>query len=137
GGADPDALIRLAGKLGVEIHWRGFSANGVYDVVFRPQWVSQPALGEMPASHYKRYVNAPARSIGDVKLGRKLQEHLRERLPDYMVPGAIMVLPSWPLTPNGKIDRRALPAPQRQKAGQDPAPRPPPATKLCEVFPQD
>src|SRR5262249_23144736 len=40
GGADPDALIRLAGKLGVEIHWRGFSANGVYEVVFRPQWVS-------------------------------------------------------------------------------------------------
>jgi len=39
------------------------------------------------------------------------QEFLRERLPDYMIPAAFIRLQQMPLTPNGKIDRRALPAP--------------------------
>ena len=40
-----------------------------------------------------------------------LKEQLKESLPDYMVPSAIMILDAFPLTPNEKIDRKALPAP--------------------------
>ncbi|MBL4828019.1 MAG: amino acid adenylation domain-containing protein [Spongiibacteraceae bacterium] len=40
-----------------------------------------------------------------------LLEHLRKDLPDYMVPSALVVLDSFPLTPNAKIDRKKLPAP--------------------------
>jgi amino acid adenylation domain-containing protein len=41
-----------------------------------------------------------------------LRPHLRATLPDYMIPALVVALPSLPLTPNAKVDRAALPAPQ-------------------------
>ena len=42
----------------------------------------------------------------------ELRPHLRAALPDYMIPSLVVTLPALPLTPNAKVDRAALPAPQ-------------------------
>ena len=59
----------------------------------------------------------------------ELREFLRSRVPDYMVPSAFIVLESFPLSPNGKVERAALPAPE---AASSPAPQPtaPPRTAI-------
>ena len=61
------------------------------------------------ATRLVAYVSAQAGTVID---GSTLKTALHKVLPDYMVPGAIVVLDALPLTPNGKVDRHALPAPE-------------------------
>jgi len=66
-----------------------------------------------------------------------LRVFLAERLPEYMVPAAWVTLDAIPLTPNGKIDRRALPAPDRSRGASDAdyvAPRDEHEARLAQIF---
>lgn len=62
-----------------------------------------------------------------------LSRHLRERLPEYMVPSEVIPLAEIPLTPNGKLDRRALPS-KDTTAVADAEPRDAHEEKLCALF---
>ncbi|NKQ29199.1 condensation domain-containing protein, partial [Streptomyces galbus] len=66
--------------------------------------------------------------------GSDVKRWLRERMPDHMVPAAVMVVDRLPFTPNGKLDHRALPAPRFAVKEQGRPPRTPEETALCELF---
>ncbi len=51
----------------------------------------------------------------------ELKRALRDQLPEYMVPSTVMILTEFPLTPNGKIDRKALPAPESDHSHDRPS----------------
>ncbi|MFE7558217.1 amino acid adenylation domain-containing protein [Kitasatospora sp. NPDC057500] len=63
-----------------------------------------------------------------------LRERLADELPDYMVPSAVIALPELPLTPQGKLDRKALPAPSAQPRTRGREPRNPMEAVLCSLF---
>ncbi|MFD5468817.1 non-ribosomal peptide synthetase, partial [Kitasatospora sp. NPDC127059] len=64
----------------------------------------------------------------------ELRTFATDRLPGYMVPAAVVVLDALPVTPNGKVDRRALPAPDYTATRTGRAPRNATERALCELF---
>jgi amino acid adenylation domain-containing protein len=68
-----------------------------------------------------------------------VREHLLSRLPEHMIPTAFVVLEAFPLTPNGKVDRKALPAPELRSArmrAQHVAPRDTTEKTLARIWSQ-
>src|SRR5262249_20327875 len=51
---------------------------------------------------------------------REAQEAIRQKLPEYMVPSAIVELETMPVTANGKLDRKGLPKPEHESSGSGP-----------------
>jgi amino acid adenylation domain-containing protein len=64
----------------------------------------------------------------------ELRSYLKQQLPDYMVPAAMVMLSKLPLNANGKIDRQALPAPEQAQSKTYIAPRTPTEEVLAHIW---
>ncbi|MDG9672358.1 condensation domain-containing protein, partial [Hahella sp. CR1] len=73
-------------------------------------------------------------SLAEEQLSRELRRTITQQLPDYMTPSAFVILDSMPLTPNGKVDRNALPAPDYTPQADYIAPTSPIETLLCAIW---
>src|SRR5437763_1768642 len=110
----PDGAVELLGRLDGQVKVRGVriergeieaalaSLGGVREAVV-------VAREDRPGD--VRLVAYVVPSPGADPCPEVLREALRERLPEPMIPSAFVILASLPLSPNGKVDRRALPAP--------------------------
>ncbi|MFL6262093.1 MAG: amino acid adenylation domain-containing protein, partial [Thermoanaerobaculia bacterium] len=105
--------LEYLGRIDHQVKIRGFRIElGEIEAVLG----SHPSVGEavvLPredASGDRRLVGYVVPREGGIAMAA-LREHLKERLPDYMVPSALVEIPAIPLTAHGKVDRKALPDP--------------------------
>ena len=110
----PDGNIEFLGRLDNQVKIRGFRVElGEIEAVLgqHPEVRENVATVREDSPGDKRLVAYIVPHQGRNPTTSALQRFLRERLPEYMVPAVFMPLQAMPLTPNGKLDRRALPVP--------------------------
>ena len=93
--------------------WPSSGGPGHFAVALGHDLATLPPVDcEPPTRDPAACFNTPAKSLPAAELASKLRQHLTARLPSYMIPSAYVALSSFPLTLNGKLDVRALPAPE-------------------------
>ncbi|HEX6290301.1 MAG TPA: AMP-binding protein, partial [Herpetosiphonaceae bacterium] len=129
-----DGAIEFLGRIDHQVKIRGFRVElgEIETVLLRHPDVreavvlareDQPPAGGHPDKRLVAYVveQRTTEQTENQELGTlntQLRAFLADRLPDYMLPSAFVVLDALPLNANGKVDRRALPAPDAQRPAE-------------------
>jgi amino acid adenylation domain-containing protein len=125
-GTDPDAIWALAERCGYDaaVTWATESSEGEFDALFSVPSLNETAVrhlialpprniiptSALEALNQLRLANDPLAARQEVEMREGLREALKAKLPDYMLPAAIIMKHEFPISPNGKLDRRALEA---------------------------
>jgi amino acid adenylation domain-containing protein len=113
-----DGTVEFLGRIDHQVKVRGFRIElGEIETVLarHPQVVDAVvvARGSGAEAELAAYVTAGK----DPVPAHELRLFMGQTLPDYMVPSTVTTLAAFPLTPNGKVDRKALPEPVRERSG--------------------
>ncbi|HEV2736114.1 MAG TPA: non-ribosomal peptide synthetase, partial [Longimicrobiaceae bacterium] len=117
-----DGVLEYLGRTDHQVKLRGFRIElGEVEAALRAQDPVRDAVAVLVerAPGDQLLVGYVVAEGGAAPTPAELRAGLRERLPEHMVPGAFVVLDRLPLTAGGKLDRRALPAPERAGGGRE------------------
>jgi amino acid adenylation domain-containing protein len=138
----PDGQIEFLGRLDYQVKVRGFRIElGEVETILasHPDIREAIVMTREDAGEEKRLVAYVVTDQEHSATLSDLRNFLKERVPDYMVPSALVRLEAMPLTANGKIDRLMLPAPDLTRPEIDEAfmpPRTPVEEALIEIWVQ-
>ena len=134
-----DGSIEFRGRVDDQVKIRGFRIEpGEIEaqLLGHPSVREAVVLAREDRPGEKRLVAYVVGTNGGEPDPGRLRDHLASKLPQYMVPSAIVPLERLPLTANGKVDRRVLPAPEMGdlQRGKYVAPRTELERRLCEIW---
>ncbi len=114
----PDGNIEFLGRLDNQVKIRGFRVEmGEIEAILstHPQVLSATVIAREDIPDNKHLVAYLVAREHTAPTTTELREFLLKQMPDYMVPSAFVMLERLPLTPHGKVDRKALPAPDANR----------------------
>ncbi|MGV9450285.1 amino acid adenylation domain-containing protein [Streptomyces sp. NPDC003635] len=130
----PDGRLEFLGRIDDQVKIRGFRVElGEIEAALG----THPGLRDAVVVVREEQLVAYVLPAGEAPGPAELRAHLAASLPQYMVPAAFVALDRLPLTTNGKLDKRALPAPGREDLGGDrahTAARTPVEERVAEVW---
>lgn len=131
----PDGRIEFLGRIDHQIKLRGFRIElGEVEAALRQHAAIRDAVvivrEDTPSDRcLVAYLICTQQQLSTTEI----RHFLRNKLPEYMIPVAFVPLDTFPLTPNGKVDRRALPAPRHVQSGGE-RPFVAPATSMEKIL---
>ena len=132
----PDGNIEFLGRIDHQVKIRGFRIElGEIEAVLaqRPEVKACAVLVREDTPGDQRLI-AYVVARGEGPSLTELRGFIQSKLPEYMIPAAFVLLDKMPVTPNGKLDRKALPAPEYRSDKPFVAPRTPAEKKLAAIW---